>query len=320
MMRQRLIGVMLSLGLALLAVGTGFGQDYPARPVTIFAAEAGAAGDVAARIIAEELSTVFGQRVLVENRGGGVVAPEAVSKAKPDGHTLLVYANSLWLMPLMRSHVPYDPIKGFVPITCLTVQPQVLVVHPKWAVNSVKELVALAKAKPGQLNYSSTATGTGTHLAMELFKALTGTDIVRVTFKGMASALTALLAGETDLMFSVPTNALQQVKAGKLRALAISSDAPSKLAPGLPTVAASVPGHKQAAYFVLFAPAGTPAPVILRLNREVKRILEKADVKQRFFNAGAEVVGGTPEETAALIQAELAVMGKLIKDANIRDE
>ena len=319
-MLRHLIGSILSLGIVFLTVGTGFCQDYPTKPVSIFAAEAGAAGDMAARIIAEELSPVLGQRVLVENRGGGVVAPEAVSRSKPDGHTLLVYANSLWLMPLMRSHVPYDPIKGFVPITCLTVQPQVLVVHPKLGVSSVKELIALAKAKPGQLNYSSTATGTGTHLAMELLKSLTGTDIVRVTFKGMASALTALIAGETDLMFSVPTNALQQVKAGKLRALAISSEASSRLVPGLPTVAASVPGHKQAAYFILFAPAGTPAPIVKRLNQEVRRILDKAEVKQRFFNAGAEVVGGSPEETAALIQSELVIMGKLIKDSNIRDE
>lgn len=319
-MLRRCIGLMFSLGIVLLATGTGFSQDYPKKPISIFAAEAGAAGDVTARIIAEELSPVLGQRVIVENRGGGVIAPEIVSKSKPDGHTLLVYANSFWLMPLMRSHVPYDPMKGFVPIACLTAQPQVLVVHPKVPANSIKELVALAKAKPGTLNYSSTATGTGTHLAMELFKSLTGTDIVRVTFKGMSSALTALVAGETDVMFSVPTNALQQVKAGKLRALGVSSAAPSPLAPGLPTVASAVPGHRQSAYFILFAPAGTPASIVKRLNQEVRRILDKPEVKQKFFNAGAEVVGGSPEDAAALIHSELVTMGKVIKDGNIRDE
>ena len=320
MLKKSFIVVMLSVGMMLFSGGMVFGQTYPQKPIHLFAAEAGGAGDVLSRIIAQELTEKLGQRVLVENRGGGVIAGEIVSKANPDGYTLIAYFNSFWLMPLMRSHVPYDPIKDFVPITCLSMSPQVLVVHPKVTANSVKELIDLAKSKPGALNYSSAATGTGSHLSAELFKSMTKTDMTRVAYKGIASAFTALVSGETDVMFSVPTTAMAQVKTGKVKALGVSSLKPSALAPGVPTMAATIPGYEVTANLMLFAPAGTPAAVVKKLNQEISQILKKPEVKQKFLNAGAEVVGNTPEEAAAFIKAELVSMGKVIKDANIRDE
>jgi tripartite-type tricarboxylate transporter receptor subunit TctC len=319
-MKKVLLVTLVSFGMVACGAGLVFGQPFPQRPIHIFAAEAGGAGDVLSRIVAQELAEKLGQRVLVENRGGGVVAGEAVSKAKPDGHTLLAYFSSLWLMPLMRSHVPYDPIKDFVPITSLSTSPQVLVVHPKLQVNSVKELIALAKSKPGALNYSSAATGTGAHLAAELFKSMTGTNMTRVAYKGIASAFTALMSGETDVMFSVPTTAMGQVQAGKVKALGVSSLKPSKLAPGVPPIAGTVPGYQVTANLLLFAPTGTPAAIVKKLNQDIVQILKKPEVVEKFFKAGAEVDASTPEEAAAFIQAELASMGKVIKDANIRDE
>lgn len=304
----------------MLGSGVAFGQAFPTKQIRIVASEAGGAGDLSARIIAQALSDSLGQQVVVDNRGGGVVAGEVVSKAAPDGHTLLIYANSFWLMPLMRSHVPYDPIKGFTPIMLVSSAPNVLVVHPSIPANNVKEFIALAKSKPGKLNYGSAATGTSNHLAAELFKSMTGTDIVRVPYKGMASALTALAAGEVDCMFSVATNAMTQVKAGRMKALGVSTLKPTPFVPGVPTIASTVPGYKNVANYALFAPAGTPAPVIKKLNQEITKVLAKPDVKQRFTNAGLDLVASSPEEARDEIQSELVNMGKVIKDANIRDE
>jgi tripartite-type tricarboxylate transporter receptor subunit TctC len=321
MMRRCFFMLVFLVGLIILGADVVSGQGFPNKTIRIVASEAGGAGDMSARLIAQALSGSLGQQVIVDNRGGGVVAGEVVYKAPPDGHTMLIYANSFWLMPLMRSYVPYDPVKDFTPVIMVATSPNVLVVHPKVPANSVKELIALAKAKPGQLNYGSAATGTSNHLAAELFKSMTGTDIMRIPFKGMASALTALVAGEVQLMFSVATNAMSQVKSGRLRALAVTSSGPSAITPGLPTVAASgVPGYKSSATYVLFAPAGTPAPIIKRLNQEIARVLNRADVKERFFKAGLETIGSSPEEARDAIQSELVTMGKVIKDANIRDE
>ena len=317
---RRVLAFLLSISVVMLAGGVAFGQAFPTKQIRIVASEAGGAGDLSARIIAQALSDSLGQQVVVDNRGGGVVAGEVVSKATPDGHTLLIYANSFWLMPLMRSHVPYDPIKGFIPIMLVSSAPNVLVVHPSLPVNNVKEFIALAKSKPGKLNYGSAATGTSNHLAAELFKSMTGTDLVRVPYKGMASALTALAAGEVDCMFSVATNAMTQVKAGRMKALGVSTLSPTKFVPGVPTIASTVPGYKNVANYILFAPVGTPVPVIKKLNQEIKKVLDRPDVEKRFFNAGLDLVASSPEEAKEEIQSELVNMGKVIKDANIRDE
>jgi tripartite-type tricarboxylate transporter receptor subunit TctC len=320
MMIRHFILLMLSVSVIMFGSGTVSGQVFPVKPIRIITSEAGGSGDTTLRIISQALSISIGQQVMIDNRGGGVVAGEIVSKAPPDGYTLLFYGNSFWLMPLMRSHVPYDPVKQFSPISMVAISYNVLVVHPKVAANSVKELIALAKARPGQLNYSSASTGTSNHLAAELFKSMTGTDIMRIPFKGSAPALNALVAGETQMMFSSPAPAMPQVAAGRLKVLAVSSPGPSAISPGIPTVAASVPGYKASSIHALFAPAGTPVPVIKRLNQEIVRVLNKTDVKERLFKAGLEIIGSSPEELAAAIRSELVMMGKVIKDANIRDE
>jgi tripartite-type tricarboxylate transporter receptor subunit TctC len=309
------------LGLVVLPAGSAFGQAYPSKLVRMLTSEAGGGSDLVARVIAQGLTTSLGQSVVVENRGGGVIAGEAVAKAAPDGHTLLLYGNTFWLMPLLRAHLSYDPFRDFVPITNAATTPTVLVVHPSMPVKSVKELVALAKARPGALNYASAATGTTNHLAAELLKYMTRTNIVRVGFKGHASAFNALLGGETHLMFAIVGPAMAQAKAGRARALAVTSAAPTPLAPELPTMAASgLPGFEVVFVAGIFAPAGTPSAIVTRLQAEIARVLERPESKDRLRNVAMETVGSTPDELAATIKAEYNVMAKVVKEAGIRDE
>jgi tripartite-type tricarboxylate transporter receptor subunit TctC len=243
-----------------------------------------------------------------------------VSKAPPDGYTLLIDAASFWIGPLLQE-TPYDPVKDFAPVTLTDSAPNVLVVNPSLPVKSVKELIALAKARPGELNYGSSSTGSTPHLAAELFNMMAGVKIVRVPFKGSGPAVISLLGGQVQLMFATAGSVAPHVKSGRLRALAVASLQPSALAPGLPTIAASgVPGYEAVAFEGMFAPAKTPVAIIDRLNQEIVRVLNRAEVKERFFNAGVETVGSTPEEFAAAIKSNVAKWGKLIKDAGIRDE
>ncbi len=296
-------------------------QNYPTRSIRIVTAEAGGGSDLPARVVAQNLSPVLGHPVVVDNRGGVLVVGEIVAKAAPDGYTLLFFGNSLWTLPLMRSKMNYDAAKDFTPITLAIVTPTMLVVHPSLPVNSVKDLVALAKSKPGQLLYSSAAAGTGNHLAAELFKSMTGTDMVRVAYKGHPSALNAVVSGEVQVFFPIVGPGIAQVNAGKLKALAVTTSQPTPLAPGLPTVAASgLPGYASVFQAGLFAPTGTPAAIISRLNREAVQILKRTDVKERLLSMGMEALGSSPQEFAAAIKNEVAVMGKVIKDAGIRDE
>lgn len=321
---MRLLRVLLwvfPVGMMVLGVGAASGQDYPARPIRMVTSEPTGGADFAARLIAQGLSGSLGQQVMVENRGGGIIAGEVVSRAQPDGYTLLVYGNTLWLLPLMRSNVPYDPLKDFAPITLATRAPTILVVHATVAANSIRELIALAKARPGVLNYPSGAAGGVSHLSGELFKAMAGIDIVRIPFKGTNPALNALLGGQVQLMFATSVAVAPHIKSGRLRALAVTSAEPSALVPGLPTLAASgLPGYESVAMFGVFAPAKTPATLISQLNREIVRVLNRAEVKERVFNAGSEAVGSSPEKFAAAMRAEIAKMGKVIRDAGIRDE
>ena len=274
--------------------------------------------DLAARLIAQGASDSLGQPILVESRGGGVVAIELVAKARPDGYTLLFYGGTLWIGPLLQT-VSWDPVRDFSPITLAVTFPNLLVVHPSLPVKSVKGLIALAKARPGELNYGSGSIGASTNLAGELFKAMAGVRIARIPYKAGASAMMALITGEVHLMFSTVGLVTPHVKLGKLRALAITTAKPSALAPGLPTVAASgVPGYESASLIGLVAPAGTPATLIDRLNQEIVRVLNRAEVKERLLTFGVEAVGSSPEEFAATIRSDMAKWSKLIKDTGIR--
>ena len=307
-------------GLLALSAGLASGENYPSKSVRMVTAEVGAAGDLVARSIAPGLSESFGQPVVVENRGGsGVIPIQTVAKAQPDGYTLLVFGTALWLLPFIQD-VSYS-VRDLAPITLAVTTPLLLVVHPSLPVKSVKELIALAKARPGTLNYASGIAGSATHLPAELFKSMAGVDIVRVAYKGGGPALTAILGGEAQVMFATSSGAGPHVGSGRLRALAVTSAQPSALFPGLPTVAASgLPGYDAASIMCVFAPARTPPALIGRLNQEITRVLNKPEVKERFVRAGSEVVASSPAELAAAIKADMARMGKVIKAAGIRAE
>lgn len=298
-------------------------QSYPTKPVRLVTAEPGGGNDFAARLIVQGLGGSLGQPMIVDNRGGagGLIAASAVAKAPPDGYTLLLYANNVWIIPLLQRNAPYDVIRDFVPITWAAKSPNAVVVHPSLPVKSVTDLVALAKARPGELNYGSGGNGSSTHLAVELFKSMARVDIVRVVYKGNGPALTALMAGEIQLMI-VPVGSLSaHLNSTRLRAVAVTSAEPSPLVPGLPTVAAAgLPGYESMQIYGVFAPAGTSAAVVTRLNEAIVRVLARPDVKQKFLASGVETVGSTPQELAATMKSEIVRIGKVIKEAGIRGD
>jgi len=306
--------------LLLLGTETAGAQDYPAKTVRIVASEAGGGGDFVARLLAQGLTAAFGQQVVVENRGGGVIAGDLVAKSPPDGYTLLLYGNTLWLLPLMRSQLPYDPNRDFVPISLAARAVNVLVVHPSLPVKSVKDLVALARARPGQLNNGSAAPGTINHLAAELFKSMAKVNIVRVSYRGSASALTAVMSGEVQLMFASAAAVKPHIQSGRVRALAVTTLGRSPIYPKLPTVAeAGLPGFESVSVHGVFAPAKTPDAVVTRLHQEIARVLQRQDMKDRFASVGVEPIGSAPEQLAAAMKAEIALMGKVIREAGIQE-
>ena len=298
---------------------TANAQGYPSKPVRLVTAAAGAGGDFVSRIVAAGLTELWGQQVIIDNRGGSAVIPiELVAKAPPDGYTLLGFGTALWHLPLMQS-VSYDPVRDFAPITLVATTPMILVVHPSLPVKSVNELIALARKRPGQLNYSSGISGSTTHLPAEMFKAMAGVDIVRVSYKGGAPALTALLGGETQIMFANSGGAGSHIQGGRLRALAVTTAQRSPLFPDLPTIAASgLPGYEAASNQCIFAPAATPAAVVNQLNRDIIKVLSRPEAKERFLRAGSEIVGNSPDELAKTIKSDMLAMGKVIKQAGIR--
>lgn len=294
---------------------------FPARPIRIVTAAAGGASDFAARVIAQGLTSSFGQQVIVDNRGGGsgVIAAQIVTKSPPDGYTLLLFTSPIWLLPFVQDNVPYDPVKDFAPVSLIDRSPSVLVVHPSLPVKSVRALIDLAKARPGQLNYSRASAGGPSHLAAELFKTMAGIKLVEVPYKGGGPAVLALLGGEVELSFASAGAAAAPIKSQRLRALAVTTAEPSVLFPELPTIAASgLPGFESILVNGMFAPAGTPASIINRLNQEIVQILHRPDVKERFLNTGMETVGTSPEKFEAFVKSEMAKWGKVIKSVGIR--
>ena len=295
-------------------------QDTTTKPRRIVTIEVGGGNDTVARLVARAWESQLNQRVIVENRGGasGVIAAETVIKAAPDGFTLLSMSGSLWLLPFMQS-VPYDPVRDLLPVTQSITSPNILVTNPALPVKSVKELIALARARPGQLNYSTAGTGSGGHLAMELLKSMAKLDIVRIAYKGGAPAMTDLISGQVQLAITSTGTIGGHVKSGRLRALAVTSAQPTALAPGLPTIASQgLPGYEIASTYGIFVPAKTPANVIARIHQDIGRGLNAPEIRERFFSSGSEVVANTPQEFAQVIAAEQAKLGKLIRDMNIK--
>lgn len=315
----RWVALILLVPLMVLAAHALRAQDYPHRVIRILATGAGGGGDIVARIVGQELTNVWGQQVVVENRNS-IIANETAAKAPPDGYTLLINSTSLWLWQfLSKEPVKWDTIRDFAPVTLAIRQPNILVVHPSLPVKSVKELIALAKTRPGQLNYATGNIGSTTHLASELFNSMAGVKIISIYYKSTALALTELIGGHVQMMFSNAASVTPHMKSGKLKALAQTLMQPTELAPGLPTVAASgLPGYEAETILGIFAPAATPPAIVNRLNQEMAAALQKTEVKNRLFNIGMESVGGSPEQLQAAVNAEIAKWGKVIKNAGIR--
>ena len=296
-------------------------QDYPSRPIRLISPGPGGGADFVARFVGQGISGALGQQIVIDNRPAGVIPGQIVSKAPADGYTLMVNGNSFWIAPLMRDNIAYDPLRDFAPISTVVGSPNILVIHSSVAANTVKELIALAKAKPGVLNYASSTAGGSVHLSSELFKYMAGVDIVRISYKTSGNSVNSLLAGEVQLMFANAPPVVPHVKAGRLKALAVTTAQRSVLFPDLPTVAESgLPGFEVASVYGLFAPAKTPAAIVERLNAEVVRFLGRTDAKEKLLATGVEPIGSSPQELAAAMKSESARMGKVIRSAGIREE
>ncbi len=308
---------MMHVLLMLLTAGTASAQNFPAKPIRIVTSQTGGLNDLTARVIAQALSGTLGKQVIVDNRGA--IAIDIVAKAPADGYTLLCYANNFWLLPFLQEKVSFDPLKDFAPLTLAVTAPNVLAVHTSVAASSVKELIALARGRPGALNYGAGATAGTPHLAGELFKAMAQVNIVHIAYKGTGPALTALLGGETHMMFAVPGSVEPHVKTGRLKTLAVTSRAPSALAPGLPTLSESgLPGYEATAMIALLSPANTPAPVVNLLNREIVKILNLPEVKDRMLAAGTEVIGSSPGQLTQIMKSDMPKWEKIIRQAGIK--
>jgi tripartite-type tricarboxylate transporter receptor subunit TctC len=300
-------------------------QQYPVRPVRFVLGFApGGASDTMARAIGTQLSAGLGQPVVIDNRAGagGNIAAEIVARSAPDGYTMLLGNNGILAVNVsLYSKLAFDPVKDFAPVVLVASQPNVLVVHPGVAVNSVKALVALAKAKPGQLNYASPGPGTTGHLAGELFKRMAGLEYTIIPFKGGGPAALAMLSGETQFTFATALSVQGHIKSGKLRALAVTTAARSVSFPELPTVAeAGVPGFDAITWHGVVVPARTPQAVIARLNREFNKLLQAPDMRAKLLALGSEVIGGEPKQLTDYMRTEIPRWAKVIRESGARAE
>ncbi|MBL8673460.1 MAG: tripartite tricarboxylate transporter substrate binding protein [Rhodospirillales bacterium] len=319
--RRALLGGALATG---VAGASARAQDYPTKPVRIVVPySAGGGADTTARLIAPKLQEALGQTVVVDNKpgAGGMIGDDFVAKAAPDGHTLLIGAFAHAVNPSLQAKMPFRTPDDFAPISLLVVVPELLVVTPGFAAKNVAELVAMAKAQPGKLSYASSGQGSAQHLAAELFKLRTGTDIQHVPYKGGALAIVDIAAGHVPFYFGNMSSAWPHAKAGRVRALGVTSAKRSPAAPDVPTMAeAGVTGLEMSEWNALLAPAGTPAAIVARLHREVAKIVKAEDMRAKFAELGAETVGGTPDELAAFLKAEIARWGEVVRTAKIKIE
>lgn len=296
------------------------GDGYPSRPIRyVVGGSVGGGADSLARAIGQKLGEQWGQQVIVDNRpgGGGIVASEIVAKSPPDGHTLLMAFTSHVTNPSLYPKLSYDAVKDFAPVTLIATIPNILVVHPSLAADSVPALVALAKTK--QLSFASTGSGASTHLAGVLFGYMSGAKLLHVPYKGAGPAITGVLMGETNMMFATMVSILPQVKSGKLRALAVTGVRRSAAAPELPTISESgLPGYEANAWFATFVAAGTPAALVGRLNDAIVRIINAPEVRDRLAAQGAEALTSTPEELGRYARAEMQRWQRVIRESGAR--
>jgi tripartite-type tricarboxylate transporter receptor subunit TctC len=310
---------------ALLIACSAHAQNWPNKPIRLLVGfSPGGASDITTRIIGQRLSEALGQPVVIDNRAGasGAIAARIVKDAAPDGHTLLSGATSiLAINPALSSNLGYDPVRDFAPVSQTVSMAQILVAHPSVKATNLRELISLAKARPGELNYSSSGSGSSSHLAVELLKVMTGINLVHVPFKGSGQSMPALLAGQVQLIFDpLPTSA-PQVKSGKLRGLAVSTAKRSPAMPDIPTAAESgVPGFESSMWYGVLVPAATPRGVVQRLNKSINDALRSVELRERFAALGADAVGSTATGFGEYIGVEVAKWGKVIRAAGIKGE
>ena len=306
------------------AASTGSGPAYPTKPIRlVIPYPPGGPTDFVGRAVAAKLTELLGQQMVVDNRPGAgtVIASEMIARAAPDGYNLLFgTGGGTFLAPLILPKVPYDPQKDFASVAMLVMSPQVLVVHPSVGANSVKELIAVAKAKAGQLNFSSVGTGTSPHLGGELFKSLAGVDLVHVPYKGTAPAMTDLIAGRVHLAFSSIPTVLTHVQAGRLKMLGTGGTKRSPALPDIAPVADSLPGFELVTWYAVFAPTGTPPVIVNRLNSEIAKVLRDPDIQKRFGEQGLETTIMTPQELKRYTENDVSRWTRLIKAANIKGQ
>jgi tripartite-type tricarboxylate transporter receptor subunit TctC len=318
MVADRLVPIAIFFSLTGFGAGTACGQPYPSKPIRIITGAPGGGNDFAARMVAQGISGPLGQTVIVDNRGSSILTAPVVAKSAPDGYTLLVGANVMWLEPMLSGAQP-ALLEEFSPISTLVSSPNAFVVHASLPVKSVKELIAFAKARPRALNYAASTIGSSSHISGEMLNTMAGIKIVAIPYKGAVASLNAVLSGQVEMGFLSPVGLEPHVKSGRLRTLAVTSLQPSALAPGVPTMAAGgLPGYEITQIAILYAPAKTPAAIVNQLHQEVTRFLARADTKEKFLSTGVEVVGNTPEQAAATIKSAIVSMSKVIKDAGIK--
>ena len=320
-MKSSVIRALAMSALAAFVVTAHAAQStYPNRAVRmIIPYPPGGAGDIIGRLLTPRLSEAFGQQVVVDNRGGGgqVIATQLAATAPADGHTLFLSSATHSVNPALRRNLPYDTLKDFAPITLVAQSPLVFIAHPSAGVSNMKELIAAAKAKPGRINYASSGPGTGGHMSVELLKSMTGIDLVHIPYKGAGPALVDLIAGQVQVMCTSPLPSMPHVKSGRLRALAMTSLKRASFAPDIPTVSETLPGYQTTLWYGLFAPAGTPQPIVKRIHDDTLKILRMKDFSQQLESQGAEPVGNTPQELQKFVQTEIAQWTRLVKQAKI---
>lgn len=305
------------------AVGKSVSSDYPTKPIRIIVLNTpGAGADILARLIGSKLTEGLGQQVVIDNRpgGGGNVGCEIAARAAPDGYTLLMITSQQPIVVAMHDKLNYDLIRDFAPISLVGTTPLMLITNPAVAASSIKELVALAKSKPGQLNYGSPGSGSSGHLAAEVFKSMAGINITHVPYKGTPQALNDMIAGQVQLTFLVAPAAMPFVKAGKVRALGVTTTKRSPLAPDVPTIGETLPGFEWSGWYGLVAPARTPEPIIAKLNAAQLSALKTGDLHQRLLDLGANPVGSTPQEYAAHLRTQIEKMRQAIKISGARPD
>lgn len=319
--RQSVVIAMAGFASIVTVAGGAYGQEYPSRPIRLVVPwPAGGVTDVVARIVGERLSHTIGKPVVVDNRAGasGFIGTEIVAKALPDGHTLLLVTSSTHAAsPALFRKIPYDPLNDFATISQVTLAPTILVVPPSLAANSVAELVTLAKAKPGQLDYASYGKGSTAHLAAELFLQATGTTMAHIPYKGAAPAVTDLIGGHVHVFFDSIPSSLPHVRSGKLKALAVTGPTRTPVAPEIPAVAETYPGFEVTVWQGFQAPAGTPRPIINKLNASIVKVMAMQDVREKLMNLGANPISSTPEQFAQHIAREKQKWADVVKRAGI---